>query len=288
MTGRLATETSQSAASQTHLPEADLRGGNILGAHTQTASGQVIPFKQALLVALAAGLGYGFDLYAVNIFGMLSPLMVDELNISVTAIGAIGSLFLVGYTLGTIFFGYLADRIGRRNSLRFSIVLYGTTTVLGGLVSNLYSISALRFLTGIGGAGELAVGAPYTAEMWPPKYRAIGTGGIMFSLYSLGYIVAAVAALVIVPHYGWRWAFIFAAVPAALVLWPRNVVQDLPRFKEAQEMEKRLELEGKTRVKESIWKIPGAKRRIVVGWLLYTANACGYWGFMYFLTTFMI
>jgi len=288
MTGRLATETSQSAASQTHLPEADLRGGNILGAHTQTASGQVIPFKQALLVALAAGLGYGFDSYAVNIFGMLSPLMVDELKISVTAIGAIGSLFLVGYTLGTIFFGYLADRIGRRNSLRFSIVLYGTTTVLGGLVSSLYSISALRFLTGIGGAGELAVGAPYTAEMWPPKYRAIGTGGIMFSLYSLGYIVAAVAALVIVPHYGWRWAFIFAAVPAALVLWLRNVVQDSPRFKEAQEMEKRLEVEGKTRVRESIWKIPGAKRRIVVGWLLYTANACGYWGITYFLTTFMI
>ena len=230
MTGRLATETSQSAASKTHLPEADLRGGNILGAHTQTASGQVIPFKQALLVALAAGLGYGFNSYAVNIFGMLSPLMVDELNISVTAIGAIGSLFLVGYTLGTIFFGYLADRIGRRNSLRFSIVLYGTTTVLGGLVSNLYSISALRFLTGIGGAGELAVGAPYTAEMWPPKYRAIGTGGIMFSLYSLGYIVAAVAALVIVPHYGWRWAFIFAAVPAALVLWLRNVVQELAKI----------------------------------------------------------
>ena len=66
-----------------------------------------------------------------------------------------------------------------------------------------------------------------------------------------------------------------------------DAVQDSPDFKEAQEMEKRLEVEGKTRVRESIWKIPGAKRRIVVGWLLYTANACGYWGITYFLTTFI-
>ena len=215
--------------------------------------------------------------------------MAEELNISVKAIGVIGALFLVGYTIGTVVFGYLADRIGRRNALRFSILLYGGTTVLGGMVSNLYAITVLRFLTGVGGAGELAVGAPYTAEMWPAKYRAIGTGGIMFALYSLGYIIAAAAALVIVPEYGWRWAFIFAAVPAALVFWLRNVVQDSPRFEEAQEeMEKLVELEGLKRPRENIWKIPGAKRRIMVGWLLYVANTCGYWGITFFLTTFMI
>jgi putative MFS transporter len=111
----------------------------------------------------------------------------------------------------------------------------------------------------------------------------------MFALYSLGYIVAAGAALVIVPEYGWRWAFIFAAVPAALVFWLRNVVQDSPRFKEAQEeMEKLVALQGLKRPRENIWKIPGAKRRIIVGWLLYIANCCGYWGIAFFLTTFMI
>jgi putative MFS transporter len=259
------------------------------GEHTQTPAGHVVPFKQALLVAIASGLGYGFDSYAVNIFGMLSPLMVEELGISLKAIGIIGSLFLVGYTIGTIFFGYLADKVGRRNSLKFSIALYGTTTVLGGMVSNLYAITGLRFLTGVGGAGELAVGAPYTAEMWPAKYRAIGTGGIMFALYSLGYIVAAIAALLIVPEYGWRFAFIFAGVPAALVYWLRSSVEDSPRFKEANEEMERLAASGAAqRPKESIWKIPGAKRRIYIGWLLYTANTCGYWGITYFLTTFMI
>lgn len=90
----------------------------------------------------------------------------------------------MGYTLGTVIFGWLADVIGRRNALRFSILLYGGTTVLGGFVSNFYAVTVLRFLTG---AGELAVGAPYTAEMWPPKYRAVGTGGIMLTI--IGYLM---------------------------------------------------------------------------------------------------
>jgi putative MFS transporter len=289
MTRRLITDTSQSTTISHGSSRPGIINSDAFDEHTTTAGGQIIPFKQAFLVSLAAGLGYGFDSYAVNIFGMLSPIMAKELDISVKAIGVIGALFLVGYTLGTVIFGYLADRVGRRNALRFSILLYGATTVVGGMVSNLYAITVLRFLTGVGGAGELAVGAPYTAEMWPAKYRAIGTGGIMFALYALGYIVAAGAALIIVPEYGWRWAFIFAAIPAALVFWLRNVVQDSPRFKEAQEeMEKLVELEGVRRPRENIWKIPGAKRRIMVGWLLYVANTCGYWGITFFLTTFMI
>src|SRR5690348_5902443 len=112
-----------------------------------------IPFKEAFLVALAAGLGYGFDAYAVNIFGMLGPTLAKDLDISIKTIGLIGSIFLVGYTIGTVGFGILADRIGRRDALGWSIILYGITTALGGLTKNLYLFTGLRFLTGIGGAG---------------------------------------------------------------------------------------------------------------------------------------
>ena len=270
-------------------PRGDAVGEHNTAATTTTATGTVIPIRQALLVAISAGLGYGFDSYAVNIFGMLSPVFAKELGISLKAIGVIGSVFLVGYTLGTVVFGYLADRVGQRNALRFSILLYGLTTVLGGFVSSVSAMTWLRFLTGVGGAGELAVGAPYTAEMWPPKYRGFGTGGIMFALYSFGYIVAAAAALVIVPIYGWRWAFIFAAVPAAGVFLIRSVVQDSPRFREAQlEMERRVAAEGTKRPRENIFTIPGAPKRLFLGWLLYVANTCGYWGITYFLTTFMV
>jgi MFS transporter, putative metabolite:H+ symporter len=248
-----------------------------------------IPIREALMVALAAGLGYGFDAYAVNIFGMLSPVLAADLHVTVKTIGLIGSIFLVGYTIGTIGFGILADKIGRRDALGWSIMIYGIATAIGGLTNNLLIFTGLRFLTGVGGAGELAVGAPYTAEMWPAKHRALGTGGIMFSLYSAGYILAAIAALLIVPHFGWRWAFGFAIVPAIGVFMLRQIVQESPRFKSVQaEVDAWEKVEGARRPRESIWAIPGAKRRIMVGWLLYTANACGYWGITVFLTTFLV
>jgi len=248
-----------------------------------------IPVREALLVALAAGLGYGFDAYAVNIYGMLGPTLAHDLDVSIKTIGLIGSIFLVGYTLGTIGFGYLADRIGRRDALGFSIILYGLTTALGGISTNLYAFTFLRFLTGVGGAGELAVGAPYTAEMFPKKYRALGTGGIMFSLYSAGYILAAICTMIIVPRYGWQWAFGFAIVPAILVFMLRRIVQESFRFKHARaEVERLVKQEGVRRPRTSIWSIPGAKKRIFIGWLLYVPNACGYWGITVFLTTFMV
>ena len=248
----------------------------------EVTAAKAIPIREALLVALSAGLGYGFDSYAVNIFGMLSPLIRKDLGIGI-------AIFLVGYTPGTVGFGWLADRIGRRNALRCSIALYGATTVLGGLASSVATTAALRFLTGLGGAGELAVGAPYTAEVWPKKHRALGTGGIMFALFAVGFILAAVVALVVVPTYGWRPAFLFAAVPAALLFWLRAVVDESPRFKEMQAAQAAAAANDVARrPRESIWTILGARKRIAIGWLLYVANACGYWGITFFLTTFMI
>ncbi|HZS83233.1 MAG TPA: MFS transporter [Stellaceae bacterium] len=253
------------------------------------SSGLHIPFREALLVALAAGLGYGFDAYAVNIFGMLGPTLMKDLDITAKTFGIIGSIFLVGYTIGTIGFGMLADRIGRRDALGWSIILYGITTALGGVSTNLVAFTGLRFLTGIGGAGELAVGAPYTAEMWPAKVRALGTGGIMFSLYSAGYIFAALCTLFIVPRFGWQWTFGFAIVPAVLVFIFRRLIQESVRFRHAKaEIERRLHEEGIAHPRVNIFSIPGAWRRIIVGWLLYIPNACGYWGITVFLTTFMV
>ena len=248
-----------------------------------------IPFREALLVALAAGLGYGFDAYAVNIFGMLGPTLAKDLDISIKTIGLIGSIFLVGYTIGTVGFGILADRIGRRDALGWSIILYGITTALGGLTKNLYLFTGLRFLTGIGGAGELAVGAPYTAEMWPKKVRALGTGGVMFSLYSAGYIFAGLAVLFIVPRWGWQATFIFAIVPAILVFALRRMIQESHRFQHAKaEIQRLLQETGVKHPRVKILSIPGAKKRIIIGWLLYVPNACGYWGITVFLTIFMV
>ncbi len=239
-------------------------------------------FKQALFVAVTAGLGYGFDSYAVNIYGLVLPDIKTALHITEAQAGYIGSIFLLGYTIGTIGFGLAADRWGRKTTLGASILLYGVTTSLAGLTTNIAAFTGLRFLTGVGGAGELAVGAPYAAEVWPAKTRAIGVGGVIFSLFSLGYVLAAAVALALVPHFGWQSAFIVAIVPAVLLFLLRRGMTESHRYIDAQ-----IDL-ASGQVKPQLWQLPGVRRRLVVGWLIYTANAVGYWGMTLFLTTYIV
>src|ERR1700744_644787 len=233
-----------------------------------------VTFRQALFVAVTAGLGYGFDSYAVNIYGLVLPQIKQTLHITDAQAGYIGSIFLLGYTIGTIGFGVAADRWGRKATLGASILLYGVTTALAGLTTNIAAFTGLRFLTGVGGAGELAVGAPYTAEVWPAKTRAIGVGGVIFSLFSLGYVLAAGVALALVPHFGWQSAFIVAIVPAVILFLVRQGITESHRY---------VDVKARSVDKPRLWHLPGVRRRLVSGWLIYTANAVGYWGMTMFL-----
>jgi len=239
-------------------------------------------FQQALFIAVTAGLGYGFDSYAVNIYGLVLPDIKKTMHITDTQAGYIGSIFLLGYTIGTIGFGFAADRWGRKNTLGASILLYGITTALAGLTTNIAAFTGLRFLTGVGGAGELAVGAPYTAEVWPAKTRAIGVGGVIFSLFSLGYVLAAGVALALVPHFGWQAAFVVAVVPAVLLFFIRRGITESPRYTSVRARA------GGGAGEAKLWQLAGVRRRLVVGWLIYTANAVGYWGMTLFLTTYIV
>jgi putative MFS transporter len=239
-------------------------------------------FRQALFVAVTAGLGYGFDSYAVNIYGLVLPEIKKTLHITEAQAGNIGSIFLLGYTIGTIGFGFAADRWGRKTTLGASILLYGVTTALAGLTTNIAAFTGLRFLTGVGGAGELAVGAPYTAEVWPAKTRALGVGGVIFSLFSLGYVLAAGVALALVPHFGWQSAFIVAIIPAILLFLVRRGISESQRYTDVQ-----AKVESGA-VKPLLWQLPGVRRRLIAGWLIYTANAVGYWGMTLFLTTYIV
>jgi MFS transporter, putative metabolite:H+ symporter len=245
----------------------------------QTARATPATFKQALFVAVTAGLGYGFDSYAVNIYGLVLPEIKKTLHINEAQAGYIGSIFLLGYTIGTIGFGFAADRWGRKNTLGASILLYGVTTSLAGLTTNIAAFTGLRFLTGVGGAGELAVGAPYTAEVWPAKTRAIGVGGVIFSLFSLGYVLAAGVALVLVPHFGWQSSFLVAIVPAVLLFLIRRGITESHRD---------VEVQASRTAKPRLWHLAGVRRRLVAGWLIYTANAVGYWSMTMFLTTYIV
>ena len=121
--------------------------------------------------------------------------------------------------------------------------------------------------------------ARLTPPRSPAKTRAIGVGGVIFSLFSLGYVLAAAVALVLVPRFGWQSAFIVAIVPAIVLFLVRRGITESHRY---------VDVRARTSAKPRLWRLPGVRRQLVAGWLIYTANAVGYWGMTLFLTTYIV
>jgi putative MFS transporter len=263
------------------------------------------PSRQAVLIAVSAGLGYMFDAYVVNIYSFVLPLIAITFALSTTAQGVVGSIMLGGYAVGTFGFGWAADRFGRKDTMGASILLYGITTAVSGLVPTAWSFAALRFITGVGGAGELSVGVPYTTEMWPRKTRAVGAGGVIFSLYALGALLAIVVSLALAPSFGWRTTFVFAIIPALGVFWLRRRLTESVPFLRAREAAAKAAAgtaadggggtsgvnssagSRRDRIRE-ILANRVLRKRLLIASLIFTGNAVGYWGFLVFLQKYMI
>jgi len=247
--------------------------------------------KAAFIVALSAGLGYMFDAYVVNMFSFVLPLIKADYKASVTTLGWVASILLAGYMIGTFLFGYLADKWGRKPTLNLSIVTYALTNAAAGAMPGVASFAAMRFMTGIGGAGEIAVGVPYTCEVYPTRKRAFGCGGLIFSLYAVGALMGLGIALGFAQQVGWRWTFYLSLVPAAFVLLLRRRLTESERFRQAKkEHDAESVQEGgfaRGQVGE-IFHTPELRRRLIIASMIFTANAVGYWGFLVFLQTYML
>jgi SHS family lactate transporter-like MFS transporter len=89
----------------------------------------------------------------------------------------------------------------------------------------------LRCLYGIGMGGEWGVGASLAMEHAPRKWRGL-LSGILQSGYSIGYLLAAVAARVVLPTLGWRWMFWMGGLPALLALYVRTHVPESEAWKQ--------------------------------------------------------
>lgn len=176
--------------------------------------------------AVAAGfLGWTLDAFDFFIVVFLYDALAAEFHVSKAAIIA-----TVGYTLamrpiGALLFGLLADRYGRRIPLMANVVYFAVIEVLCGFATNYSTFLLLRTLFGIGMGGEWGVGSSLAMESVPSRWRGIFSG-ILQSGYSWGYLLAAVAARVILPHWGWRPMFWAGGLPALLALYVRLKVPE--------------------------------------------------------------
>ena len=237
------------------------------------------------LVLFVAWLGWVFDAMDATIYALvLQPSLQDLLRspvggaVSQKAIGWYGgiifSIFLVGWAIGGVLFGILADRYGRTKTLVLTILLYATFTGMAALSTTWWQLAAYRFLTALGIGGEWAAGAALVAEVWPEKKRA-KAAGILQSAWAAGFFIAAAVNLLL-RGYGWRPIFIVGVVPAVVALFVRLWVKEPKRWVDAHELERQAG-GGRARKLPELFK-PGLLRSTLVGSSLAFVAVFGLWG----------
>ncbi|MCP9456548.1 MAG: MFS transporter [Nitrospira sp.] len=190
------------------------------------------------LVLFVAWLGWVFDAMDATIYAIvLHPalhelLMVGDSSPSSDQIGWYGgiifSIFLIGWAIGGITFGILADRFGRTKILMATILIYAVFTGAAALSETWWHLALFRFLTALGIGGEWAAGASLVAETWPEEKRA-KAAGLLQSAWAVGFFLAAGLNLALKAS-SWRTLFLVGVLPAFVALFVRWWVKEPERW----------------------------------------------------------
>jgi len=174
---------------------------------------------------LAGFLGWTLDAFDFFVVIFLFDTLAAQFHVSKAAIVWSVTLTLFMRPVGALLFGMLADRYGRRGPLMANVIYFATIEVLCGFAPNYTVFLILRMLFGIGMGGEWGVGASLAMEHAPVRWRGV-LSGILQSGYPIGYLLAAVAARVVLPNLGWRAMFWVGGIPALLALYIRTKVPE--------------------------------------------------------------
>ena len=201
-------------------------------------------------VLFAAWLGWGFDVFDGLLFNFVAPNCVPTLlglQIGSPAAkaatlhwtGILTSVLLVGWAIGGIVFGQVADRIGRTRTLMLTMLLYAMGTAACAFAPNLWVLMLFRIVSSLGIGGEWAAGASMVAEV-VPEHRRVEAGSLLYTSAPLGLFLATFINFQIAgvfwsgsPEVSWRYVFLSGLIPAAVAFLVRIFVKEPERWKEA-------------------------------------------------------
>ena len=201
-------------------------------------------------VLFAAWLGWGFDIFDGLLFNFVAPNCVPTLlgltigspeakAATLQWTGILTSVLLVGWAVGGILFGQVADRIGRTRTLMLTMLLYALGTAACAFAPNLWILGLCRIVASLGIGGEWAAGASMVAEV-VPEHRRVEAGGLLYTSASAGLFLATFVNFQIAGHFwkgnpetSWRYVFLAGLIPAAVAFVVRAFVREPERWKSA-------------------------------------------------------
>lgn len=180
-------------------------------------------------VLLVLTLGLVIDVMKPATLGFVLPGMISEYDISARTVAWFPFTALVGTTIGSFVWGWLADAFGRRVSILLSTILFISTSICGAMP--LFQLNLLMcFLMGCSAGGMLPVVYTLLAEIMPPRHRSwvlvlVGGTGLVG-----GYLAASGAAHAFEPIFGWRALWLQGFPTGILLLALARLIPESPRF----------------------------------------------------------
>ncbi len=173
--------------------------------------------KLISITVIVAALGYFVDIYDLLLFSIIRIPSLQSLGLSKDQIMTEGESIItfqmIGLLIGGIIWGVLGDKKGRLSVLFGSILIYSLANILNGFVQNVEQYKMIRFLAGLGLAGELGAGITLVAELVSKEKR-----GVMTSLVAGIGLTGAVFAFFIKENFDWRNCYFIGGGMGLLLL----------------------------------------------------------------------
>jgi MFS family permease len=230
------------------------------------------PFPFRLFVF--AFLGWAFDFYDLVLIGFVKEPVAHTFHLSEA-----NETWMLGVALGSsgiggIVAGAVADRVGKRDVLAATVLLYSLGSLVAGVSPSFPIFLAGRALVGLGVGGEWAIGHGMLAEAVDPAYRGRASAFLQAG-EPMGVALAAVAGYLLVPLAGWRWVMIGSSATALLALAMRTSLH-LPNTR------------GERRPSLGQVIAAGVGRRMVLAWILAVLKLGTYWTCYTWLPSFLL
>lgn len=226
-----------------------------------------------------AGFAWLFDALDVGLLSFIIAALKSEWQLNTVQMGWLGSISSIGMAVGALFFGILADRIGRRDVLVLTLLLFSIGSGISVLATSFTIFAIIRFFVGAGLGGELPVASTLVSESVAPEKR----GRIVVLLESFwagGWICAALIAYFIIPRFGWRVAALGTALTAVYALYIRWQIHEPVTVAKSE----RPTLLQNIR---AVWLAPYAKATLML-WLLWFAVVFSYYGMFLWLPSVLV
>jgi MFS family permease len=253
--------------------------------------------RQHWRVLAASFLGWifdGYESYALIVvlpFALRSLLPREELkSVAVWAGVAIG-VTLLGWGIGGLVGGTLADYVGRKRIMILSVLAYALISGVTALSTTFLMFAAFRFATGFAMGSEWSTGVAMLAETWPDRARPKGAGFLQ-SGFGWGTLLAALTWWVIskfnpLGAESWRLMFVFGALPALFTVYIRRAIKESERWLQAVREQRWAATEkdqrstrktgGRPLTLAEIFRQPESRRRVLLLLLMSFASMVGWW-----------